>query len=166
MASDPGTTSTPAIRPVTASTVPIPAKAPSSGGKELPIGGNPPPPTTTGSSAPTAHATQAHGLLPPQAHGPAPSAVTPTAATHAPPPPPKVKASAANDLQAMVAQLNKHLNDSGRPNQYRVDTSSGGALIQEINPANGEVVGEISVAEFPALAQSLGASGILVNQHA
>jgi hypothetical protein len=65
-----------------------------------------------------------------------------------------------------VAQLNKYLNDSGRPNQYRVATSSGSQVIQEINPANGAVVGEFSAAEFPALAKGLGVPGILIDSHA
>jgi len=68
------------------------------------------------------------------------------------------------DLGTFVTQLNKHLNDSGRPDQYRVDPQSG-TTIQEINPANGEVIGEISASEFPALARSAGASatGLLVD---
>ncbi len=70
------------------------------------------------------------------------------------------------DLQPLVAQLNKYLNDSGRPNQYRVVTSSGSQVIQEINPANGAVVGEFSAIEFPALAKSLGVPGILIDSHA
>ncbi len=63
----------------------------------------------------------------------------------------------------MVEQLNKYLNDSGRPNQYRVDTTGGARVIQEINPANGQVVGQFSAEEFPALAQGLGVSGLLIN---
>jgi len=58
-----------------------------------------------------------------------------------------------------VAQLNKHLNDSGRPDQFRVDPSSGNKVIQQINPANGEVVGEFLISEFPALARSVGVTG-------
>ena len=61
--------------------------------------------------------------------------------------------------QALVAQLNKHLNDSGRPDQFRVDPSSGNKVIQQINPANGEVVGEFLISEFPALAHSVGVTG-------
>ncbi len=68
------------------------------------------------------------------------------------------------DLGSLVTQLNKHLNDSGRPDQYRVDPQSS-TTIQEINPANGEVIGEFSASEFPALARSAGASatGLLVD---
>ncbi len=66
-------------------------------------------------------------------------------------------------LPALVAQLNKYLNDSGRPNQFRVDPGSGGKTIQELNPATGEVIGEFLAAEFPELAKSLGVSGVLVD---
>jgi hypothetical protein len=38
--------------------------------------------------------------------------------------------------------------------------------IQEINPSNGEVVGEFAASEFPALARSIGALGILFDGHA
>jgi hypothetical protein len=69
-------------------------------------------------------------------------------------------------VPALVALLNKYLNDSGRPNQFRVDPTSGGQTIQEINPSNGAVIGEFAVTEFPALARSLGVSGILVDSHA
>ena len=77
-------------------------------------------------------------------------------------------ATAANraDIQALVAQLNKYLNDSGRPAQFRVDPASRGKTIQEINPASGDVIGEYSAAEFPELARSVGVSGVLVDSHA
>ena|ERR1700675_26436 len=67
------------------------------------------------------------------------------------------------DLQTLVAQLNKFLNDSGRPDEFRVDPGSSNTLIQQINPANGAVLGEFAVDEFPALARSLGASGLLID---
>jgi hypothetical protein len=70
------------------------------------------------------------------------------------------------DLQALIAHLNKHFNDSGQPIQFRVDPNSGSKLIQEINPATGEVVGEYLAAEFPALARGLGVSGLVVDSHA
>jgi uncharacterized FlaG/YvyC family protein len=82
-------------------------------------------------------------------------------AAHAPP-----KASDSPSLEALVAQLNKHLNDSGRPDQFRVDPSSGNKVIQQINPASGAVVGEFLISEFPALARSVGISGGLVDSHA
>jgi uncharacterized FlaG/YvyC family protein len=66
-------------------------------------------------------------------------------------------------LQSLVAHLNKLLNDSGRPYQYRVDPTSDNKVIQEVNPATGEVVGEFQASEFPALASNLGVSGLLVN---
>jgi hypothetical protein len=65
-----------------------------------------------------------------------------------------------------VAFLNKHLNDSGRPAQFRVDPTSGNKVIQEINPANGEVIAEYSATEFAELARSVGISGAIVDRHA
>ena len=53
------------------------------------------------------------------------------------------------DLQAQVALLNKYLNDSGTPDQFRVAPSSDDKLIQEINPANGEVIAEYSARSSP-----------------
>jgi FlaG protein len=70
------------------------------------------------------------------------------------------------DLQALIARLNKHFNDSGQPIQFRVDPNSDSKFIQEINPATGEVVGEYLAAEFPALARGLGVSGLVVDSHA
>jgi len=70
------------------------------------------------------------------------------------------------DLQAQVALLNKYLNDSGRPDEYRVAPASDSKLIQQINPATGAVVGEFSASEFPALARSVGVSGALIDSHA
>jgi uncharacterized FlaG/YvyC family protein len=72
---------------------------------------------------------------------------------------------AASRLQAQVTLLNKYLNDSGKPDQFRVDPSSDDKLIQQINPATGEVVGEFPVAEFAALARSVGISGVLIDSH-
>jgi hypothetical protein len=66
-------------------------------------------------------------------------------------------------LQSQVLLMNKYLNDSGRPNRFRMDPNSGNKLIQEINPATGEVIGEYSASAFPALAKSLGLVGSLVN---
>jgi uncharacterized FlaG/YvyC family protein len=77
-----------------------------------------------------------------------------------------VGAIKAPDSQALVAQLNKRLNDSGQPAQFRLDASSGRNVIQEINPATGEVVGEYPESEFPILAQGLSVSGLLVNTRA
>jgi hypothetical protein len=78
----------------------------------------------------------------------------------------KAPATGTADAQSLVTQLNKYLNDSGRPDQYRVDPSSNDKLIQQINPATGAVIGEFLVSEFPALARSVGASGLLVDSHA
>ena len=72
----------------------------------------------------------------------------------------------APDPRAQVALLNKYLNDSGKPEQFRLDPSSNGKVIQQVNPASGEVVGEFPVSEFPALARSMGISGVVVDEHA
>ena len=73
---------------------------------------------------------------------------------------------AAPDLRAQVQLLNKYLNDSGKPYQFRVAPDSDDKTIQQINPANGEVVGEFPAIEFAALARSVGISGVIVNKHA
>ena len=72
---------------------------------------------------------------------------------------------AAPSVQAQVALLNKHLNDSGKPDQFRVDPSSDGKMIQQVNPANGQVIAEFPASEFAALARSVGISGVVVDQH-
>jgi len=77
------------------------------------------------------------------------------------------KSSAANrstDVQAQVAFLNKYLNDSGRPDQFRVDPNTQ-TLIQEVNPASGEVIAEYSAISFPELAKSLGISSAVIDEH-
>ena len=74
--------------------------------------------------------------------------------------------TAGSRIQAQVTLLNKYLNDSGKPDQFRVDPASDGKLIQQVNPASGEVIGEFPVSEFAALARSLGISGVLVDSHA
>jgi uncharacterized FlaG/YvyC family protein len=73
---------------------------------------------------------------------------------------------AAPSLQAQVQLLNKYLNDSGKPAQFRVAPDSNGKTIQEINPANGEVLAEFPASEFAALARSVGISGVIVDKRA
>jgi len=75
-------------------------------------------------------------------------------------------ANRAGSLQAQVALLNKYLNDSGRPDQYRVDPNSDSTLIQEVNPATGAVIAEYPAISFPELARSLGISSALIDEHA
>ena len=94
----------------------------------------------------------------------APKVVVPHGGT--PLPPRGSTAPARRSLQAQVALLNKYLNDSGKPDQFRVAPNSDDKLIQQINPATGEVVGEFPASEFPALARSVGISGVLVDGHA
>ncbi len=77
------------------------------------------------------------------------------------------KQAVGTSTEELVAELNKHLNLSGRADQYRLDPGSSGNVIQQINPANGEVLGEFLVSQFPALARSLGISGgTFVNERA
>jgi len=75
-------------------------------------------------------------------------------------------AAPATNVQTQVSLLNKYLNDSGKPDQFRIAPDSDDKLIQQINPANGDVIGEFPVSEFAALARSVGISGVLVDQHA
>jgi hypothetical protein len=75
-------------------------------------------------------------------------------------------ATRSHDVSAQVAFLNKFLNDSGKPDQFRVAPNSNSTVIQEINPANGEVIGEYPAIAFPALAKSLGIPGALIDERA
>ena len=74
----------------------------------------------------------------------------------------KAPVKSTTDPQSLVTQLNKYLNDSGRPDQFRLDPSNG-KMIQQLNPASGAVIGEFSATEFPALARSVGVSGLLID---
>jgi hypothetical protein len=103
-----------------------------------------------GSQAPTTVVVQPGGKVLPRPGKPAPAA----------------PAAPAANVRAQVALLNKHLNDSGRPDQFRVDPSSDGKVIQQVNPATGEVVGEFPASEFAALARSVGISGVSLDKHA
>jgi len=115
-----------------------------------------------GSRAPTAVVEQSSGKsLPPRGNAAAPAAAESAASA------PKSGAlNRTSDLQAQVALLNKYLNDSGRPAQFRVDPNSNATLIQEINPATGEVIAEYPAISFPALARSVGISGAVIDSHA
>jgi hypothetical protein len=86
--------------------------------------------------------------------------------TAAPAAPAAAKASASPSIEELIAQLNKHFNNSGRPDQFRVAASGGDKVIQQVNPANGAIVGEFPISEFPALARSVGMTGALVDSHA
>src|ERR1700682_3969047 len=66
--------------------------------------------------------------------------------------PPPVRADAVRSLEAVVANVNRAFNDSGKPTQFRVDPSSGNKVIQQINPATGKVVAQFEASELPALA--------------
>jgi hypothetical protein len=138
--------------------LPVPAAraVPVPGNSGQTSGGGYSPPTGNAVNAPAIAAATAAATAPSATAASGGAAVKPAAAT-------KAAAPRTNDARTLVDQLNKHLNDSGRSDEYRVDPDSGGKLIQQINPANGAVLGEFSVDEFPALARSVGASGLLVD---
>jgi hypothetical protein len=79
---------------------------------------------------------------------------------------PRTPTTTRASLHSQVAHLNKYLNDSGQPTRFRVAPNSADKMIQEINPATGEVIGEYSVDAFPALAKSVGLVGSQVDGHA
>jgi hypothetical protein len=109
-----------------------------------------------GSQAPTTTSPSSGKALPPAAGKTVPSVFG------------GAKSSAASrsaDVQAQVAFLNKFLNDSGRPNQFRVDPNSD-SNIQEVNPATGAVIAEYPSISFPALAKSLGISSAVIDGYA
>jgi uncharacterized FlaG/YvyC family protein len=110
-----------------------------------------------GSQAPTTTSPSSGKTLPPAAGKPSPNAAASSKSS---------AASRSTDVQAQVAFLNKYLNDSGRPNQFRVDPNSDSMLIQEVNPATGAVVAEYPSVSFPALAKSLGISSAVIDDHA
>jgi uncharacterized FlaG/YvyC family protein len=108
------------------------------------------------------HGSQAQTTVPASGKSlPASGQTAPTAASAR-----ATQASRSPDLAAQVALLNKFLNDSGRPDEFRVAPQSGPALIQEINPASGEVIAEYPAIAFPALARSLGLSRAAIDEHA
>jgi uncharacterized FlaG/YvyC family protein len=143
MASDGVPVIPPALRLVHGSRALTSATGQDQSGKTLPAGGN---------SADAAAQIRAQTAQTPQ---------TPQTAQAA-----AARARANTDLQAQIDRLNKNLRDSGRTLQFRLNSSSGRTLIQEINPDSGAVVGELPAAEFPSLAQGLGYSGLLIDRHA
>jgi hypothetical protein len=117
-----------------------------------------------GSQAPTKVTSSTSGKsVPPAGNGaadPATSAVKSGAAAKG------GNTSRVTDVQAQVAFLNKYLNDSGKPAQFRVAPNTDSTMIQEINPATGEVIADYSAITFPALAKSLGISSAVIDEHA
>jgi hypothetical protein len=142
---------------VQASQAPTAAKVQVSGGKSLPPGGL---------LASQAAQAVAQGNVTRADSGASAGAATSSASSNVKAAP-KAHATAATptnlpNAQVLVAQLNKHLNTTGRPDLYRVDPQSG-STIQEVNPANGQVIAQFAASEFPTLARSVGASGLLVD---
>src|ERR1700733_11364482 len=109
-----------------------------------------------GSQAPTTISPSSGKALPPAGNASPSAAESPKSSA----------ASRSTDVQAQVAFLNKYLNDSGRPDQFRVDPNSDSMLIQEVNPATGAVIAEYPSVSFPALAKSLGISSAVIDDHA
>ncbi len=99
------------------------------------------------------------GTLPPVGNSLPPRGETPPAAAGSQP----ARASEKPDFPALVTRLNKQLNDSGRPDEFRLDSASGRVVIQQINPASGAVIAEYPEAEFPALAAGLTGAGLLID---
>jgi HPt (histidine-containing phosphotransfer) domain-containing protein len=143
---------------VQGSQVPTAAKVQVSGGNPLPAGGNLP--SAIARASPDENAITKEAAT--NAGASAASQATTTAKAAAS----KEQSASASaqqpNLQVLVAQLNKYLNTTGRPDLYRVDPQSE-STIQEVNPANGEVIAQFSASEFPTLARSVGASGLLVD---
>ena len=110
-----------------------------------------------GSQAPARVTTASGNFVPPAGNGAAGAATSAAKPGLAP---------RATDVRSQVALLNKYLNDSGKPDQFRVAPNSDSTLIQEINPATGEVIGDYPAITFPALARSLGISSALIDEHA
>ena len=108
-----------------------------------------------GSQAPTTISPSSGKALPPAGNASPSAAESPKSSA----------ASRSTDVQAQVAFLNKYLNDSGRPDQFRVDPNSD-SNIQEVNPATGAVVAEYPSVSFPALAKSLGISSAVIDGYA
>jgi hypothetical protein len=108
-----------------------------------------------GSQAPTTISPSSGKALPPAGNASPGAAESPKPSA----------ASRSTDVQAQVAFLNKYLNDSGRPDQFRVDPNSD-SNIQEVNPATGAVIAEYPSVSFPALAKSLGISSAVIDGYA
>lgn len=131
-----------------------PVATKTAGGNSVPLGGK--------AATPSANYVP-HGAVPQTEPTSAGKGASASPAKKPSPPP---ASPDAGKSQVLVTQLNKYLNDSGRPDQFRVDPASRGQTIQQINPATGEVIGEFSTAQFPELARSLGVTGVLIDSRA
>ena len=160
MASDANPIQSSVTHLVQGSQVPTAAKVPASGGNSLPAGGNLVSPVAQAipesNSSSSDSGTSTGGAVAATAK----SGVQPIPAK--PQAPVLVKPAQPAKAEILVAQLNKYLNTTGRPNIFRVDPQSG-STIQEVNPANGAVIAQFAASEFPALARSVGATGLLVD---
>jgi hypothetical protein len=157
MASDGNSGQIPITSPVHGSQATVSVNPQLQSGKSLPPNGK----DQAAAAAGAAAAKSTTGVSAAASKAPVPRAAPTPPPVSAPPAP----APRASDAQSLVAALNKNLNDSGRPDQYRVAPQSDDKVIQQVNPATGEVVGQFSVSEFPALARSVGVAGVLIDSH-
>jgi hypothetical protein len=160
MASDGNSGQTPITSLVHGSQAPVSVSIQKQSGKSLPPGGKEGVAAAAGGAVPAERPT----VHLPAASSPVLSREHPRPVAR---PAPQAPAAAGNSsAQSLAAALNKHLNDSGRPDEFRVAPQSDDKIIQQVNPATGEVIGEFYASEFPALARSVGASGVLIDSHA
>ncbi len=160
MASDGSPAAISSAGAVLSSQVSDPTKFQPAGGKTLPPSGN----ATAAAAASTS--SNAAGVLQQSSK----SVVASTSATStgtvsnstSKPSQAKTTAASTSDPQSLVDQINKSLNDSGRADQFRLSPDSS-QYIQQVNPSNGAVIAEYAVSEFPALARSIGVSGLLID---
>jgi uncharacterized FlaG/YvyC family protein len=124
-------------------------------GKTLPPSGNSAALTTASTSNDAANASRSSKSATPTDSTSATSTVNSS--------PTNNTAASHSDPQSLVDQINKYLNDSGQADQFRLDPVSAN-YIQQVNPATGAVIAQYSVSEFPALARSIGISGLLVDE--
>ncbi len=157
------------FQPASGKTVPASGTTVPAAGKTVPASGNTAP--ASGNGAAEAAVSASAGNASPQVG----NSVTPAAASasrvtsstsNSQAPAAKSTAAkstaASTDPQSLVDQINKYLNDSGRADQFRLDPNSN-QYIQQVNPSSGAVVAEYAVSEFPALARSIGVSGLLID---
>jgi hypothetical protein len=142
-----------------------PTKFQAGSGKTLPQSGNGAAAAAAAGLRGAANAPQSSNTAPPSHSAAVTSGPGTLKSGAANPNPAKSPAASTSDPRALASQLNKVLNNSGRADQFRVDPTSD-KFIQQVNPASGEVIAEYSVDEFPALARSIGASGLLIDETA
>jgi hypothetical protein len=137
-----------------------------SGGKTLPQSGNGTA-AAAAALASVANTPQSNKSVPPAARSAQLTSNTSSNAANVTANSTPARSQAASNAtpQQLVNQINKYLNDSGQADQFRVDPDSD-KYIQQVNPASGAVIAQYAVSEFPALARSIGAAGLLIDDTA